>query len=84
MEGLPRALIHGVMMLAPAGSAGEVARGFMASKLRGYECVDAEWAPDDRNLSAFAKSLLKPAAVAAAAVDDDDWMKSLLKPVGID
>ena len=37
----------------------------MAGKLRGFECVDAQWAPDDRNLSAFAKSLLKPAAVAA-------------------
>jgi hypothetical protein len=59
--------MHGVMVLAPAGAAaGEPTRAFLSSKLRGFECVDAEWAPADKHLSAFAKSLVKPPAAAAA------------------
>lgn len=51
--------MHGLMMLIPAGDPGTIARAFVSSKLRGFECVDEVWAPSDPNLSAFAKSLVK-------------------------
>ena len=50
--------LHGVMMLTPAGEPGSIARAFVASKLRGFECADETWAPSDPNLSTFAKSLV--------------------------
>ena len=57
--------MHGVMMLTPAGEPGTIARVFIASKLRGFECADDTWAPSDPNLSTFAKSLVakKPESV---------------------
>ena len=62
--------MHGVMMLTPAGEPGTVARAFVASKLRGFECADETWAPSDPNLSTFAKSLLakKPEAATTPEV----------------
>ena len=60
--------MQGVMVLAPEGDAGDGARAFMSTKLRGYQCVDDQWAPTDDNLSAFAKSLLvKPTSSVGAA-----------------
>jgi GNAT superfamily N-acetyltransferase len=63
--------MHGVMMLTPAGEPGTVARAFVASKLRGFECADETWAPSDPNLSTFAKSLVakkpEPATPEVAA-----------------
>jgi GNAT superfamily N-acetyltransferase len=62
--------MHGVMMLTPAGEPGTIARAFVASKLRGFECADETWAPSDPNLSTFAKSLLakKPEAATTPEV----------------
>ena len=57
--------MQGLMVLAPAGEAGQATRGFLASKLRGFENVDNDWAPKDKYLSAFAKSLVKSPAGAA-------------------
>lgn len=66
--------MHGVMMLTPAGEPGTIARAFVASKLRGFECADETWAPSDPNLSTFAKSLLakKPEAATTPEVAAKD------------
>ena len=58
--------MQGVMMLTPEGDAGKAARVFMSSKLRGFENVDEQWAPADKNLTAFSKSFVKPPSSTAA------------------
>ena len=69
--------MRAMMMIVPSGSAGVPGRAFVDQKLKGFTCVDDEWAPVDVNLSSYSKSLVKapvlavkkPKAVSAASPD---------------
>ena len=69
--------MRAMMLLVPSGSrAGVPGRAFVDRKLKGFACVDDEFAPVDVNLSAYSKSLVaqvgpakKPETAPAASPD---------------
>ena len=67
--------MRAMMLLVPSGSAGVPGRAFVDQKLKGFACVDDEWAPVDVNLSAYGKSLVaqvpakKPETMPASSPD---------------